>query len=1167
MSWFKRATREDGRTAINGRASPAHGGGAGRDRAEIDPDTCFEVFKNHWQQASQVIGSGGKKPSTNDDVETVLHNFEQMMTLLVGEEGIDGMPGPIVHFLLEKEVLETFCHWCSGQSDYQDKLCLEQLRMYELLISQGGQNLLIHRQVIRPLLRLLMACSEPQQLPSSGSGNSSSEELEFRLVLVLHQICTCISQETVILESFFSTEADHGPAKFLIFSLLIPYIHREGPIGQRARDALLLLMTLSAVHPHIGHYIADNSDFCPVLATGLSGLYSSLPRKIAPPSEDWYALTEEDCQKIVDLQMFLNSLEFCNAVVQVAHPLVRDQLIKYIYTGFLLPVLGPALHQDISGLPIPLLDTAMFLNSRDEVMTATAYLDLFLQRISEPHLIRAFLKFILTEHHDEILILESLITRINSNSKLSLVSLSLFHTLVDMNCEEVMFQLVFRYLIPCTHVMVSQRRAVRDLDLYGKSAEKFLSLRPVCCMIYPPPTPSPTPQGVSHTPISTAITTVTGRTQPLSRDAGSRSAIVSVAAELAKVPSKHEPKRRNIFRSKKDKKKLETLHEDNQKRASDSASSTGTESTAHALADDANAFSESSYAEYLLQARCMLEQCSRACRNWSAPYDGERPPPDSVMDHTAPSSTSAPSALSSNSAAGFPSAKSSDSFVNSNGPNGDTSSQRQRSNSGVKLVSHGNVPETTSSHLLASEASLAQQIYNKKHRESANRNTDAKSAAKHQQAPVTSTDSRCSRFPSLSPSRQPRLNLASLNACLDLDSFLACLNDLDFGVAAAGVSDACSVDQMFMSFDAALNSLALKPERSDVKKSVEFVLDVVEGGAENVIKRASSTLASSSTTPSANHAPVKDVKKAAEPPKTLNLSQAKDVSLGGKCRPRSLLRAPDDISRAFLMSPSSPGFFFSPSSPGFLLSPSSFSSAVNHPLPVVLGYPKTAPNIGPFLAAVFSRLEGMVGNSLYMNLLLTGLMARLAAYPNPLLRSFLLNVNLVFQPSVKSLVQVLSSVRQKVDSYSVTTPSFSSLIPRARWNLKMSEDSLLLPSYAAPAMAVPPGHLSKPRAATVSDVPAEKRKVSLASLLFRRSPKQQPGLAGGQHLQCVEVAGGVAYHFINSQARDRQDTAQESVKTWNAVYCALVLEEFLKELAALSQEHSVLTLDEGYASS
>lgn len=168
---------------------------------------------------------------------------------------------------LPPQVLETFCNWCSSQRDHQDKLCMEQLRMYELLISQSKQLLLIHRQVIRPLLRLLMACVETQ-LPGSGS-----EELEFRVVLVLHQICTCISQETVILESFFSTEADHGPAKFLIFSLLIPYIHREGPIGQRARDALLLLMTLSAVHPHIGRYIAENSDFCPVSCTGYRSFF------------------------------------------------------------------------------------------------------------------------------------------------------------------------------------------------------------------------------------------------------------------------------------------------------------------------------------------------------------------------------------------------------------------------------------------------------------------------------------------------------------------------------------------------------------------------------------------------------------------------------------------------------------------------------------------------------------------------------------------------------------------------------------------------------------------------------------------------------------------------------------------------------------------------------
>lgn len=41
----------------------------------------------------------------------------------------------------------------------------------------------------------------------------------------------------------------------------------------------------------------------------------------------------------------MNSLEFCNAVVQVAHPLVRSQLLDYLHNGFLVPVVGPALHK------------------------------------------------------------------------------------------------------------------------------------------------------------------------------------------------------------------------------------------------------------------------------------------------------------------------------------------------------------------------------------------------------------------------------------------------------------------------------------------------------------------------------------------------------------------------------------------------------------------------------------------------------------------------------------------------------------------------------------------------------------------------------------------------------------------------------------------------------
>lgn len=86
-------------------------------------------------------------------------------------------------------------------------------------------------------------------------------------------------------------------------------------------------------------------------------------------------------------------------------------------------------------------------------------------------------------------------------------------------------------------------------------------------------------------------------------------------------------------------------------------------------------------------------------------------------------------------------------------------------------------------------------------------------------------------------------------------------------------------------------------------------------------------------------------------------------------------------------------------------------------------------------------------------------------------------------------------------------------------------------------------------------------------MLFRRSPKQKV-LQGAPTLQRVPVAGGgYGYHFINSYQQAIQENPDESIKMWNTVYCALILEEFLKELAALSLEHSVLNCDEGYVSS
>lgn len=52
--------------------------------------------------------------------------------------------------------------------------------------------------------------------------------------------------------------------RFIIFSLLIPYLYQEGEVGRQARDAMVLCMTLSKKNDEIGNFIAEESHICPV---------------------------------------------------------------------------------------------------------------------------------------------------------------------------------------------------------------------------------------------------------------------------------------------------------------------------------------------------------------------------------------------------------------------------------------------------------------------------------------------------------------------------------------------------------------------------------------------------------------------------------------------------------------------------------------------------------------------------------------------------------------------------------------------------------------------------------------------------------------------------------------------------------------------------------------
>lgn len=79
------------------------------------------------------------------------------------------------------------------------------------------------------------------------------------------KVCVSMARQPAVLELLFRCGTiQQGPTNLLIFSLLVPFIHRDGALGQQARDALLLVMATSASSHAVARYITENSYFCPV---------------------------------------------------------------------------------------------------------------------------------------------------------------------------------------------------------------------------------------------------------------------------------------------------------------------------------------------------------------------------------------------------------------------------------------------------------------------------------------------------------------------------------------------------------------------------------------------------------------------------------------------------------------------------------------------------------------------------------------------------------------------------------------------------------------------------------------------------------------------------------------------------------------------------------------
>ncbi|XP_017888480.1 UPF0518 protein AAEL005291 isoform X2 [Ceratina calcarata] len=995
MSWLRNSPLRTSFTKQRSRDSPPK---------DADPSACYDSFCKHWQQAHEIIlrTSPPKGIRNQDDVLGVVNHVDQMVTLLVLElrgsnfynnyrQSTTATHSPCLEYLLSENLLDKLYDWNKNSGRYNNAVRLEQLKLYELLVSHSGA-LLAHEPVARPLLRLLEDCSN----------DIMPLEVEEKLVVLLNQLCVALMQNLALLDLFFHPTAV-GKSKFIIFTLLIPYVHREGAVGQQARDSMLLCMSLSKKNDEVGLYIADHSNICPVLATGLSGLYSLLPRKLDIETDDWYQLTPDDVNDLPALMHLMNSLDFCNAVAQVAHPLVQKQLLEFLYHGFLVPVMGPALLQDSIGLTVEQLDAQEHWTTVDELVAATAYFDLFLRSVTEPGLLRSLVRFLLEDNYDECRILDSLIQRISSRSRLCIVTLGLFETLVNLNCEDIMLELCLGALSPCSHVMFSQRRRLRDIDPFGRAAEKFLSLTPSCC-----------------------------------------SPLASVNSQFTSLPNSSTPEKQSGSQS--DSLKSLPASVNYGVRLSDSL--------------------YGNYHAYLCDARQKIKACRIACSTWSYQYNGELP-----RDSTTSSATT---------------------LIDDN----TLLDQLQKKTDTIKPLSLETLKQSTHFNESGESPSVDNTLVNIQTLLDGKEFSVIEKEEKSEETPATGIE-------------------LSLEEQTKLDADIAELLNENVGVSESvkELIDKKELDSGIDDSNTAMNSLLSLGESS---------------GYESFAFKGSSQ-----STP--DNEPSED--RISEHEET-ELASGKEQFLHSIIESGS--NAPEELTANKQMK-------------------ESFRQDVFN----------GQPNVGIFLDILLRKLECMTSNNLYVNLHLTGLISRLAIYPQPLLQSFLLNHSLVFQPSIRSLFQVLASLKHKIDQFLSQHNNVDALVEQARLFLINREDKLVNARKNALEAAA---HSISYKRNSLSGEPfsrGESKRWSITSSftqMLRRSSASsspsnsinilnQPSGISERQLEAVGHGSGYRYYTKTSW-----ESPKEVSPVQNVVLCAVILDEWLKELAAITQEHAIMSL-------
>ena len=220
---------------------------------ERRPPSPIQRVEKCCSDIEELLGSKSMDPFAMQELKEHLGEVEKL--LIKDRPESHGQMGPVLQFLLNANIIENIYMFSTRQRVYSKEMRVSLLRFFTEVFTRSPQPILIHQQILRPINKLLRACE-----------GTEDPELCVSLVPLLHTVCILMQENQSLLDLFFVESHVHMQSRFLVFTQLIPHMHAGGDMGNRARDALLLCLSLADQLPgsSLTHFIASDSNFCQV---------------------------------------------------------------------------------------------------------------------------------------------------------------------------------------------------------------------------------------------------------------------------------------------------------------------------------------------------------------------------------------------------------------------------------------------------------------------------------------------------------------------------------------------------------------------------------------------------------------------------------------------------------------------------------------------------------------------------------------------------------------------------------------------------------------------------------------------------------------------------------------------------------------------------------------